>query len=336
VPSRWKTWLRQRSARRRGLQTRIILDCTLPAQVIVIPAPEPTLGEAALSLLLTPFQPLREQFKAITGLGLETDDNSDALPAAAPRREILAETTERARISYLAAGSPGGRRVVFVHGSPGNAGEWARFLADVPKTQYNLAIDRPGFGESGGEPEVDLKAQAKAVQPLLGTPGGEGVIVVGYSYGGAVALRLAADYPDRVAGLLLIASAADPTRDEVHPLQELAAIDFFKALLPRELTNANAELLALRPQLEDLAAALGQIKVPVTIVQGLSDTLVPPENATYIQAMLPLATPMRVILVEETDHFLPWTHPNLLKAALDCVLSDALGQRSNEASSRDL
>jgi pimeloyl-ACP methyl ester carboxylesterase len=314
----------------------MILDCTPPAEVIVIPAPEPTLGEAALNLLLTPFQPLREQFTAITGLGLESDEDWDETPGAAPRRVVLAGTADRSRLSYLAAGRPGGQRVVFVHGSPGMAEEWAAFLADVPGTRYNLAVDRPGFGESGEEAEVDLKAQAKAVEPLLTTASGDGVVVVGYSYGGAVALRLAADYPDKVAGLLLIASAADPTREEVHPLQELAAVDFFEALLPRELANANAELLALRPELEELAESLGKIDVPVTVVQGLSDTLVPPENATYLQSMLPLASPMRVILVEDADHFLPWTHPDLLKAALGCVLSDAFGQRSDEESPSDL
>jgi pimeloyl-ACP methyl ester carboxylesterase len=304
----------------------MFLDCSPPAEVIVVPAPEPTLGEAALNLLLIPFEPLREQFTAITGIGLETDDAVwAASPAAAPRRIVLPETPDRPRLGFLAAGRPGGQRVVFVHGSPGVGEEWAGFLADLPEGRYALAVDRPGFGDSGEEPALDLRAQAKAVEPLLTTADGTGVIVAGYSYGGAVALRLAVDYPDRVAGLLLIASAADPTQEEVHPLQELAAIDFFAALLPRELANANAELLALRPELEDLRTQLARITVPVTVVQGLADTLVPPENATYLREQLTAARSLRLILVEEADHFLPWTHPDLLKEALDCVAEDAFG-----------
>jgi pimeloyl-ACP methyl ester carboxylesterase len=303
----------------------MIMDCTPAAEVIIIPAPEPTLGEAALSLLATPFQPLREQFTAITGFGLETDENWDATPGAPPRRIFLPETEDRARLSYLAAGRPGGQRVVFLHGSPGTAEEWAGFLGDVPDSRYFLAVDRPGFGESSETAVESLGDQARAIAPLLNTIDGQGVVVVGYSFGGAVALRLAVDYPDKVAGLFLIASAADPTREEVHPLQELAALAFFEFLLPQELANANTELLALRPELEALAQDMARIAAPVTVIQGLSDTLVPPENATYIQTMLPSDTPKRMILIEEADHFLPWTHPELLKAALGCVISDAYG-----------
>jgi pimeloyl-ACP methyl ester carboxylesterase len=313
----------------------MLLDCMPPAEVIVIPAPVPTLGEAGLNFLLAPFQPLREQLTAITGIGLETDEDWDAAPDAALRRVILPRLEDRPPFSFLAAGRPGGQRIIFVHGSPGTAEEWAAFLSDVPEGRYALAVDRPGFGDSGEEPVVDLRTQAKAVEPLLATTGGDGVVVVGYSYGGAVALQLAVDYPDRIAGLLLIASAADPTREEVHPLQELAALEFFEALLPRELANANAELLALRPELEELAGHLAQIEVPVTVVQGLSDTLVPPENAAYIREMLSSVGTMRVIFVEEADHFLPWTHEDLLKTALDCVIEDAWGQSSRASSPSD-
>ena len=57
-------------------------------------------------------------------------------------------------------------------------------------------------------------------------------------------------------------------------------------------------------------------------MQGLADTLVPPENVPFLQAHLPGNPGPRVILIEDGDHFLPWTHPDLLRAALDCVLGD--------------
>lgn len=305
--------------------------CPPPGETIVIPAPEQTLAEDALDFVLEPFQPLREQISAITGIGLEPDE---AWPEEQGRtvRQMRLARPDGSHLAYLAAGQPGGRRVIFLHGSPGTAEEWDRFLLDVPAGQYHLAVDRPGFGASGEEPQVDLAGQAAAVAPLL-TAGAGAAVLVGYSYGGPVALRLAADYPDRIAGVLLIGAAADPELEETHPLQELAALDFFAQLLPVELANANAELLNLRPGLEDLAPDLARIAAPVTIVQGLADTLVPPENVPFLQAGLPRDPGPRVILIEDADHFLPWTHPGLLRRALDCVTGDGRPQSSVPPSS---
>jgi pimeloyl-ACP methyl ester carboxylesterase len=193
----------------------------------------------------------------------------------------------------------------------------------VPDGQYRLAVDRPGFGESSAEaPALTLAEQAAAAAPLLAP----GTVVVGYSYGGPVALRLAADHPDTVAGVVLVGSAADPALEVIHPLQTLAALDFFSQLLPAELAISNAELMALEPELQVLAGDLGRIEAPVTIIQGLRDTLVPPENASFVAAHLAQDLPVRVLLIEEGDHFLPWTHPELIEQAIGCAVAGADGQ----------
>ena len=308
--------------------------CDPPGQTIVIEAPEQSLAQGALEFVLEPFQPLREQVSAITGIGLEPDE---AWPEERGRtvRQMRLAAGDGAQLAYLAAGQPDGQRVIFLHGSPGTAEEWDRFLLDVPAGQYHMAVDRPGFGTSGEEPRIELAEQAAAVAPLL-TASARPAVLVGYSYGGPVALRLAADYPDRVAGLLLIGAAADPQLEEAHPLQQLAALDFFAWLLPTELANANAELLNLQPGLDALAPDLARITAPVTIVQGLADTLVPPENVPFLRAHLPASPGPRVILIEEADHFLPWTHADLLRSALGCVIGDGAAAQSGEGASSPL
>jgi pimeloyl-ACP methyl ester carboxylesterase len=299
-----------------------MIDCALPPPQIVAEAPAESVGDAVIEFLLAPFQPLREQLTAITGLGLDTELPEDA---ALRRMSIRVDGIER--LNYLAGGSRSGRRVLFVHGSPGVAEEWASFLAQAPEGQHRLAVDRPGFGESvEQEPVLSLAGQAGAIAPLLG----EGSVVVGYSYGGPVALRLAIDHPGRVDGVVLVGSAADPELEDTHPLQLLAATPYFSLLLPAELANANAELLALRPELEQLGAELSRIEAPVTIVQGLRDTLVPPENVAYLTARLvPTA---RVVLVEEGDHFLPWTHGQLIEQAIECAIGDAAAHSASARS----
>lgn len=302
-------------------------DCPRPGQVITIPAEDPGLAAGALGFVLEPFQPLREQFIAITGIGLEDDGTGTA---AGLRSLRLTAGPDGAQVAVMAAGQAGAQRVIFIHGSPGLAEEWRPFLADVPPGRLHLAPDRPGYGDSGADPVTDLQAHADALHPLLGPATQPGVVLVGYSYGGPVALRIAADRPDRVAGVLLVGAAADPGLEEIHPLQEVAALDFFAQLLPSELASSNAELMSLRPGLEDLAPDLAGLRQPVTILQGLSDTLVPAANVDYLRAMLP--EPPTVILIEGADHFLPWTHAPLLTRSLDCLVASLPDQAPRDLS----
>lgn len=297
--------------------------CPIPAEIIRIAAPEQSFAEDALTYILEPFQPLREQMIAITGIGLEADVEGD--DASLRRRSVPLSSLGR-DLSMLAAGQPDGQRVIFIHGSPGLGEEWSSFLTAVPQGRLYLAPDRPGFGDSGDVPVTDLQQQADALLPLIGSSAQPPVVLVGYSYGGPVALRLAVDHPDRVAGVLLIGAAADPGLEEIHPLQEVAALDFFQQMLPTELANSNAELMSLRDGLEKLAEDLSNLNIPVTIVQGTGDNLVPPSNADYLRNHLPRAP--AVVMVEGADHFLPWSHPDLLLHALDCLLTGRIIQPS--------
>lgn len=297
--------------------------CPIPGETIQIAGPEQSLAEDALTFILEPFQPLREQLIAITGIGLDTEVEGDDITLR--RRDLLRPETGQT-LSVLAAGQPGGARVIFIHGSPGLGEEWASFLAGVPPGRLYLAPDRPGFGGSGDLPVTDLQQQADALVPLLGRPGQPPATLVGYSYGGPMALRLAADHPDRVAGVLLIGAAVDPGLEEIHPLQEVAALEFFAQMLPTELANSNAELMSLRAGLETLADDLPDLHMPVTIVQGTDDTLVPHSNADFIRSHLPDAAAS--VMIDGADHFLPWTHPEILAQALDCLLRAEPDQRT--------
>ena len=265
------------------------------------------------------YQSVRERFQAVTNIGLSHPKSTGELP----QRHRLLACGGLPELSYLAAGDPEGRRVLFIHGTPGEAADWMPFLRNVPVDQYRFAVDRPGFGKSGpGAPVVTLSEQARALAALLETSR-EPAIVVGSSYGGPVALQLAADHPETVSGVLLVGAAADPEREETHPLQRLAATKAIGGMLPRALAHSNAELLALRRELEALGHGLGRIRAPVTILQGLHDTLVPAENAAYLAERLVGAMRRRVIFVEKAGHFLHILSSGLVEEALGHVLADA-------------
>lgn len=240
-----------------------------------------------------------------------------AAPAGATlalRRQVRLGNGDR--LSCLRAGASAGPLLVLVHGTPGQATGWADYLLDPPPGTEVVALDRPGFGQSGPRAALPrLADQAAAVQALLPTADRR-VVLLGHSLGGAVVARVAADQPGRVSALVLLSAALDPALETVHPMQRLGAWAPVKALLPRVLRNANDELLALRAELEVLAPDLARISAPVIIVHGTRDDLVPAANVAYLQSRLSAARSVRTLLLEGRNHFLPWNAQHEVRAAI--------------------
>jgi pimeloyl-ACP methyl ester carboxylesterase len=110
-------------------------------------------------------------------------------------------------------GDPSGPPVLMIHGSTSHLEEFEVSLGPQLADDYRLvAYDRPGMGRSTGRPSdaADLDVQAATAAEVIRTLGLSKPVVVGHSYGGAVALRLALDHPDLVSGLVLLAPASHP------------------------------------------------------------------------------------------------------------------------------
>ena len=241
------------------------------------------------------------------------------LPAdhtAALRKTVHVGPPLAADISYLAAGDPQGMRVILVHGTPGSAEGWADYLLEPPPGLEVLALDRPGFGRSGPEGAVtSLAAQAAAVAALLPADGRPAVLL-GHSLCGPIVARVAVDHPDRVAALVLLAASLDPALEETHPMQPLGTWWPVRTLLPRAIRNANAELMALRPELVQLAGMLAQVTAPVIIVHGTADDLVPVANVAFMQARFSAARCRETVLLKGSNHFLPWNAEAAVRSAI--------------------
>ena len=97
--------------------------------------------------------------------------------------------------------------IAFVHGSPGSWRAFSRFLMDedLKKVGRLISVDRPGFGLSEPKtPERSLREQSRRIAEALQKDGVvENSILVGHWLGGPVIVRMAADYPEFVKGLVL-------------------------------------------------------------------------------------------------------------------------------------
>ena len=229
-----------------------------------------------------------------------------------------------ARISFLRAGNSAGPCVLLVHGSPGSAAGWADYLVAPPAGTEVVALDRPGFGASTPDGAVpSLAAQAAAVIALVPTDG-RSVVLLGHSLGAPIvawaAAQLAAEQPERSVTVAMLAGSLDPAQESIHAMQHVGAWMPVQRLLPRAIRNANAELMALKPELEALGTILPSVKAKVVIVHGTADDLVPVANVAYMQERFSSARGISTILLEGRNHFLPWNSEGAVREALHIAL----------------
>ncbi|WP_252181315.1 alpha/beta fold hydrolase [Azospirillum sp. B4] len=116
------------------------------------------------------------------------------------------------RLHYQDEGGHG-PAVIMIHGLGGQMGHFSHSLLDRLAGRYRvILLDRPGSGYSTRPPGAPggPVAQAAVVAGFIRALGLERPWVVGHSLGGAVALALALDHPDCVAGLALVAPLTHP------------------------------------------------------------------------------------------------------------------------------
>jgi pimeloyl-ACP methyl ester carboxylesterase len=95
--------------------------------------------------------------------------------------------------------------VVLLHGQPGAGSDWDAVVQALSPRLRSLALDRPGYRTSP-HPPGSFRDNAEWLLAELDSAGLDNAILVGHSYGGGVALTAAALAPDRVRGLVLVAS----------------------------------------------------------------------------------------------------------------------------------
>ncbi|MEM7075381.1 MAG: alpha/beta hydrolase [Pseudomonadota bacterium] len=148
-----------------------------------------------------------------------------------------------ARVHAVVLGPEDAPAVVLIHGASGNTRDWTYRLAPELARSYRvIVLDRPGLGYT---PRRDRRGdsitrQALLLQEAAARLGADRPVVVGHSYGGAVALAWAVNRPDTLSALVLLAAASHPwdtglsTYYKVlsHPVVGPPAIALLTAFVP--------------------------------------------------------------------------------------------------------
>jgi pimeloyl-ACP methyl ester carboxylesterase len=133
-------------------------------------------------------------------------------------------TVEGTRLHFMIKGA--GRPVVLIHGNPGSGQDWARLYGPLAAHQRVIAFDRPGHGLSQRPKhgDVTVEVQARLLHDALRQLHVSRPIIVGHSWGGALALVYAITYPKEVAGLVLVAPAVYESQDAGSLVTNLPAV----------------------------------------------------------------------------------------------------------------
>jgi pimeloyl-ACP methyl ester carboxylesterase len=284
-----------------------------------------------------------------------------------PQAQSKFVTVDDARLHFVIKGS--GRPVVLIHGNPGSCQDWSRLYGPLASRYCGFAFDRPGHGHSErpNHRPITVDVQAQLLHAALKELNVEQPILVGHSWGGALALAYAVEFPDEAAGLVLLAPAAYESDDGVSFLTKLPALPYvgdlinflFTPLLgasvvredlqkafapdpvpkhylrhvltewtrPKKVKWYSVDDALLNESLPKFTPLYSDIRVPVVIVTGDSDMIVPAqENSHRLYEALPHA---ELVVLEKTGHQIPFTRPDAVVDAIDRVAAKTAGARTS-------
>ena len=253
------------------------------------------------------------------------------------------------RVAYQDEGE--GPTVVLLHGQPGSSVTWRAVAEKLRDRARVIAVDRPGYGETGGKAR-GIAENADVVLALLEALGIEKAALVGHSWGGGVALATALKAPARVAGLVLVASIG--TRSSVDrtdrilvtpglgPALTLGGFLAVRRLLPlsvvrrrlvrelgtlprssvdelvREVRRRDwrafvVEQRALVSEIDGLASRLHEIEAPAVVLSGRLDFLLRPRVGRQLAEALPRA---EFRFIDHAGHVMPIEAPGAVANAV--------------------
>ncbi|AZL57702.1 alpha/beta hydrolase [Tabrizicola piscis] len=262
-------------------------------------------------------------------------------------------TVDGLRLHYEMAGS--GPDLVMIHGASGSLRDLTFALRDQLTDRFRvIVVDRPGLGHSDPLPDTSLLAQARVIKAGVAQLGVTDPVVLGQSYGGAVALAWALDGGPRA--LVLVGSPSMPWPGKLDPWYRLTStavgralvIPLASAFVPQSYVSAattavfapdpvppgyeahlgtamalrrpslavnTAQINALRAELVTMEPRYPTLTLPVELIHGTADTIVP--LTIHSGPLSQLLPNVRLTTIDGAGHMPHHSHSAAVIAAID-------------------
>ncbi|MGW8144637.1 MAG: alpha/beta fold hydrolase [Anaerolineales bacterium] len=220
--------------------------------------------------------------------------------------------------------------LLLIHGAGGAYLSWSSELRRLPGNDV-LAIDLPGHGDSPGESMGSIGAYADEVLNFLDQLKIDQVVLSGHSMGGAIAMQLCLDQPERVAGLILVGSGAkyevNPKLIEYcesditypHALDLIIKFSFSQATDKRLVELAAKRLAETPPKILqadfiacdrfEISNQLGEINQPTLVICGEEDRMMPVSCSKMLTEGIPKS---RLEIVPAAGHMVMLERPEVV------------------------
>ena len=223
------------------------------------------------------------------------------------------------KIHYIQTGKEDHPTLFFIHGSPGSWNNFQDFLKDtlLLKKYRMIAIDRPGFGFSNFGEAQDLYVQSNLIEEFVEKiKNGKNIYLIGHSYGGPAIVKMAIDKPNNYKQIVILAGAIDPYAENPETWRPVFMSKPLRYLIPGALRPANDELWWLKNDLFRMKPNLKKVTTNVVIIHGTKDRLVPFSNVDFMKKEFLNAKSVEEISIKDADHFLPWSHYEIIRNKL--------------------
>ena len=255
--------------------------------------------------------------------------------------EMKSVTVRGVRLSYAVQGDPSGIPVLLLHGYSDSWYSYSRALPHLPATFHAHAVSLRGHGDSDRPPTgYRFEDLADDLAGLMDALGLGPAIVVGHSMSSSVARRFAADYPERLLGLVLMGSFSkyrnNPAVEELwaavsrleNPVDAAFVREFQESTMARPVPQAFLETViqeSLKLPAQTWRAVLGQqmdadftgeldkIAAPTLIVWGDRDAFCPRRDQDILTRTI---TRSKLVVYEGTGHTPHWEEPQRFVADL--------------------
>jgi pimeloyl-ACP methyl ester carboxylesterase len=217
--------------------------------------------------------------------------------------------------------------LVFLHGWGASWQSWAPIIQRL-KDNFNIfAFDLPGFGNQKIEKVMDLDSYINFVIKTLKKRKIKNPILIGHSFGGAIASKITSKNLYPIKKLILVDAAAirhpysfrqKTTLKLISSIKKILFLPLIKKIIPPiqkiyyySTNQQNSDYAALKdnPIMQktfqnviknDLSPILNEIKTPTLIVWGENDLSTPLTDGQTINSLIPNS---KIIIYPNSSHF---------------------------------